>query len=273
MISICAFYSNKFQYRAAYNRIKRQIEKNTNIEQVFFYNEEKLFDILESKYPNIKDEIFLEKNKKGFSFWVWKPIIILETLRIMPENSKLLYIDIGCNLNNNEFKWKQIESRLQKHKLITAYAFGHSFRQYGESEYRWAKPEIFNELKINKKDQLSPQYQATWIMMINDGFNREFVKKWTEYCTNDNLWLVRPESKIISKISGLIESKHDQAVFSCLLKKKKITPLVANKSEMQLIQAARNLSLFSSSKNNLLISKIRFFERNIIKLLNLIFIS
>jgi len=271
MISVCAFYSNKFQYRAASYRLQKEIKQISFINNVYFYNEKKLFNILEKSYSDIANEIYLEKTSKGFSFWVWKPIIILETLKLVPENSILLYLDIGCNLKKSDYLWGEIEAKVKKHKIISAYSYGHGFRQHGEMELKWAKSEIFHQLKISYADQITPQYQATWIMFINNATNREFVRKWKEYCTKNNLQLVRPANKELLQENLLIENKHDQAIFSCLLKKERIKPLVASKAEMEIIQAARNLSLFSASSNRIMTKLIKFAERNAFRVLNNLF--
>jgi hypothetical protein len=41
----------------------------------------------------------LKVNVRGFGYWCWKPQIITQTLKQLPENDTLLYVDAGCHLN------------------------------------------------------------------------------------------------------------------------------------------------------------------------------
>jgi hypothetical protein len=177
-------------------------------------------------------------------------------------------VDIGCDLIRNDFRWNKIKEKTIKNKILTAYSIGHGAKKYGEMEYNWSKTKIFKELKISDADQKSSHYQSTWIMLVNNIKNREFIQEWQYYCTTNKLDLVRPEDGEKLLHSKLIESKHDQAVFSCLIKKNHLNPTVATAEDMSIIKATRNLSIFSFSKINLINKAIKYFERKIIKILN-----
>jgi hypothetical protein len=272
-IYLCSFYSNKYQYRFAARRLNRQVNKLNLFEDTFVYNENTLFDLLESKYSDLFEIFQEEKVSPGFAYWAWKPLIINETLKLIPDQSILLYVDIGCDLIQNDFFWNKIKEKIIKNKIITAYSFGYSAKKYGEMEYNWSKIKIFKELKISTTDQNSSQYQATWIMLVNNIKNRELIQEWQHYCTANNLDLVKPEIGKNLLNSKLVESKNDQAVFSCLLKKNHLNPTVATTEDMSIIRASRNLSVFSFSKISLINKTIKYFERRMIKILNKYFNS
>lgn len=265
---LCSFYSNKYQYRFAAKRLGKQIGKLKLFDRVFIYNENRFFSLLESNYKNLSKMFQKEKVSPGFAYWAWKPLIINETLKLVPEQSILLYVDIGCDLIKNDYYWNKLKKNIIKSEIITAYSFGHGFKKYGEKEYIWSKTEIFKELKISDADQNSPQYQATWIMLINNSKNRKLIQEWLYYCTANEFSLVKPEINKKSLDSKLIESKNDQSVFSCLVKKNSLKPHVATIEDMSIIRASRNLSRFKSSNLNLARKSIRYIERRIIKVLN-----
>jgi hypothetical protein len=271
-IYLCSFYSNKYQYRFAARRLIRQINKLNLFEDIYVYNENIFFDLLESKYKDLLEIFQEEKTSPGFAYWAWKPLIINETLKLIPEQSILLYVDIGCDLIQNNFSWNKIKEKTIKNKIITAHSIGYGAKKYGEMEYNWTKPKIFKELKISDADQNSYQYQATWIMLVNNIKNQEFIQEWQYYCTINKLDLVRPEDSKKLLHSKLIENKNDQAVFSCLIKKNHMNPAVATTEDMDIVKASRNLSIFLFSKINLINKAIKYFERKIIKILNRYFI-
>jgi hypothetical protein len=213
-----------------------------------------------------------EKDSPGLAYWAWKPLIINETLKIIPDQSILLYVDIGCDLIQNNLYWSKIKEKIIKSKIITSYSVGHGAKKYGEMEHNWSKTKIFKELDISEADQNSPQYQATWIMLINNTKNREFIQEWQYYCTTNELDLVKPEVGKKLLRSKLIESKNDQAVFSCLVKKNLLDPALATVEDMSIIRSTRNLSFFPFSKIDFFNRIIKHFEKKLIKKLNKYFL-
>ena len=244
-IYLCSFHSDKYQYRFAAKRIRKQLNKLEMFKSTFIYSEKDFFELLDTKYQNLLETFKKEKVNLGFAYWAWKPLIIKETLKLIPEQSILLYIDIGCNLIQNDFYWNEIRKKVLRNQIITSYSSGHGFNKYGEQEYNWSKPEIFKELKISVKDQNSPQYQATCIMLVNNSRNREFIQEWQHYCTVNALLLVKPGVNENTLNSKLIEHKNDQAIFSCLIKKNSLTPTIANFEDMTIIKFWKDESLKS----------------------------
>ena len=266
----CTFYSNKLQYKLAATRLYLQSKKIDKIVKPFFINENYFFSIVKKNYPSLYNNFSSEKNSIGFAFWAWKPIIILHILEKIPESSILLYADVGCNLEKNDIYWQRFLERVNKYNLITANSVGFGVKTYGDQEQTWTKPEIFNLLKLEKIHQWSSQYQATWIAIKKNNTNLEIIRSWIEYCAKDNFYLVRPESEFLSADSNFISNRADQSVFSCLLKSSSINPIEANSEDMEIIKAARNLSIFRFYGNNLsLIQKIvKKIEKQFVKLFN-----
>ena len=65
-----------------------------------------------------KHSNFIEKNKRGFGYWIWKPYIIKKTMQTLNTGDVLLYLDSGCEIDIN--KKRQIEEYLElvKKKII-----------------------------------------------------------------------------------------------------------------------------------------------------------
>ncbi len=272
-IYACSFYSKKYQYQFAANRFENQAIKIKQIKNIYLFNEKKLFNILSTTYPKLEKIFLSEKKNPGFAWFAWKPIVILETLKLIPLNTILLYADIGCNLRSNDNLWNNTKTKAYNHKLITAYSFGPGFRKFGEFEYCWTKPEIFRDLEISVSDQNSPQYQATWVMLLNNEVNYNLIQEWVSYCTRNNFFYVKPKTDSNYKHPGFIKNVYDQSVFSCLIKKNSLKPYVADNKDMSIIEASRNLSLFGFYENKFVLKIIKIFERRIITLLNLFFKS
>ena len=272
-IYLCSFYSKKYQYRFASQRLRIQKNRIKLIKDSYFFNENHLFELLETKYSGLKRNFQAEKNSPGFAYWGWKPIIILETLNSIPEGSILLYVDVGCDLTQNPKNWSAILDKIEKDNIISAYSYGPGFRKFGELEYVWTKQQVFDELGISKEQQNTAQYQATWIMLINNEKNRNLITEWFYYCVFDNFALIRPDGINELKNAGFVKHKNDQSIFSCLIKRNNIEIEVAGVNDMSIIQASRNLSLFSFLKVNSITNFIKFAERRLIQILNLLLLK
>lgn len=273
-MDLVTFYSNKLEYRLASIRLFRQATKINLFANKFFYDETKIFEVISKKYKKNLDSFKVAKKTQGFIYYSWKPIIILECLEKMQDNEILLYCDVGCNILNDEYAWKKLLDKVKKHKIVLSHSLGYSHRNFGPEEYKWTQPEVFKALRVKTPDRKSPQYQATWILIVNNLKNRTLIKTWEQRCTNNNFFLLKPNKSNLSNRSSLIYHTYDQAILSCLLKSKSYKPAIANSSDMHVIQAARNRSLFSFYGGNISIFQkvIKKIERMII-LVSRIFIN
>jgi hypothetical protein len=273
-VNLVTFYSNKIEYRLASIRLFRQATKINLFPNKFFYNEKKIFEVISSKYKNNLGNFIVAKEAQGFIYYAWKPIIILECLKKMKDNENLLYCDVGCNILNDEYAWKKLLDKVKKHKIVLSYSQGYHQRSFGSEEYKWTKPEVFKALRVKASDRKSSQYQATWILIVNNSKNRKLIKAWEQRCTNNNFFLLKPNESNSPSGSSLIYHAYDQAILSCLLKSRSYKPAIANLSDMHVIQAARNRSLFSFYGGNISIfQKIIKKNERIIILVSRIFIN
>ena len=207
---VCSFYSDKFQYKFAAYRFRKQINKIGLITISFIYDQSQFFSIIAHKYANLIKIFGSEKDKPGFAWFAWKPIIILESLKSMPEDSILLYADIGCNLKANFNYWDSIIAKTKSSGMVTANSRGAGINQLGNKELTWTKREVLEKLRMNEDDKNSPQYQATWIMIVNNKDNRTFVQEWVEMCTFEDFLLIKPTDEVSTQNSNFVRHSHDQ---------------------------------------------------------------
>jgi hypothetical protein len=273
-MNFLTFYSNKLEYRLASLRLLRQTKKINLFKNRFFYNEKKIFEVISMKYMKDLDNFKSAKQTQGFIYYAWKPIAILDCLEKMQDNEILLYCDVGCNIVNDELAWKKLLDKVNKHGIVLSCSLGYNHRNFGPEEYKWTQPEVFKALKVKNLDRNSPQYQATWILLVNNLKNRAVIKSWEQRCTDNNFFLLKPNGSNLFNRSNLIYHTYDQAILSCLLKSKSYKPAIANSSDMQVIQAARNRSFFSFYDGNITTTQriIKKIERIVI-LLSRIFIK
>ena len=263
-----SFYSNKFQYRFAAQRLKRQLNNSNEFQHLYFYNESKLFKILARDYPKLLKNFMNERESKGFCYWAWKPIIILDTLRNLPENTILLYLDIGCNAVISKSNFDISKIKVSNLGIMTTKSVGIGIKTYGDKELVWTKHEVIDQLQLDSLGQNSPQIQATWIMILNNDKNRKLMNEWINLCTQNNFFLSNNKFDIKKQHKEFIGHRNDQSIFSCLLKKFLIKPEIATLAEMNMIRADRNLSLFFINRRNVINLAILKIEKLLVYLLN-----
>ena len=42
---------------------------------------------------------FIEQNKRGYGYWIWKPYLIKKMMAQMNDGDKLIYLDAGCEID------------------------------------------------------------------------------------------------------------------------------------------------------------------------------
>lgn len=90
-------------------RIARQAQKIGLFDEIILWTPEKLPDYIKQS-PLIY-------NKRGGGYWVWKPIIIYETLQRYEEGTYVVYIDAGCTLKKGA-KWHLLLRLLENYDTI-----------------------------------------------------------------------------------------------------------------------------------------------------------
>jgi hypothetical protein len=195
-------------YYNALNRIYEQV-KNLNI---FDFN---------IKYTDInlkndhhfwqQHQVFIENNKRGYGYWLWKPYIILQTLNIMQDNEILLYADAGCEIMNNPEEMKQLLKNCDNNELL--------YSSTPCIERQWNKRDLLNYMDMDKPHFINTlQSQATFILIKKNVNTFNFIKEWYDIAST-NYHFIDDSSSILQNYDDFIEHRHDQSIFSLLTKK------------------------------------------------------
>ena len=208
--------------KEARSRIQKQARK-----MGVFGDRIRIFD------ENGLDADFCEKMKehlilgsRGFGYWCWKPQIILQVLREMPEGDVLLYCDIGCHLNPKGRK------RLEEYRQ---YALDHGIvafqsRALGETarndlsmhflpERQWTKMDLLEHFGMaDRRDVLDSGQMGGTIVAAARADTQRFMEEWRA-CFYEHFEFVDDTPSKMPNSSDFVENRHDQSVFSVLCKK------------------------------------------------------
>lgn len=151
---------------------------------------------------------FVENNKRGYGYWLWKPYIILKTLKSMNSGEILLYLDGGCEISNGDMN--ELIDRCKKYDIL--------YTLTGQIEKKYTKMDLFLEMKLNtSKIKDDPQYQASAIFLKKNDKIMNFVNEW--YNISSKYHLIDDSESLSPNDNEFIEHRHDQSVFSLLIKK------------------------------------------------------
>ena len=154
---------------------------------------------------------FIENNKRGYGYWIWKPYLTKKTIEKINKNDIIVYADAGCVLN------KKGRSRLLEYiNMAKNSDSGIISFELGHYEKEWTKMDIFHEL--NALDQIETKQLVGGVFIIKKTPNNEtLVNDWYEKCSIYEL-LNDSESQIQNHVT-FKENRHDQSIWSILRKK------------------------------------------------------
>lgn len=205
------FGAGNDNYIKAGERLFNQVNNTNYFDRVILFTDKDLKDDIE--FWNRHGE-FIEKNKRGYGYWLWKPYLIKKTMEKMKDNDILLYLDCGCEIG--AYKKNQIPKFFEfvkKDKLI-----GSVVKSAICIEKEWNKMDLILHLQMNNEKFINtPQRQAGVVMYLVCEETRKLVSEWYDIACNYHM---KDDSPSISKnINGFREHRHDQSIFSLLTKK------------------------------------------------------
>ena len=207
-VGLVTFGDGGLNWKHAANRLAVEARASRLFSVVADYDSKSLQGRLDSKIWK-----FMRNNPKGYGYWIWKPLIILDFIAKNPEIEIVCYLDAGVELNINQNSVKKFEEYLQ-----TAQECGHLVFALNLPEIQWTKRELFDALKTPVEDQLSSQIQATAFFMTKESASN-FCGQWLEIMQFENFSLLTDKIEPELQDSTFRAHRHDQSIFSLLAKK------------------------------------------------------
>jgi predicted NACHT family NTPase len=158
---------------------------------------------------------FINSNKRGFGYWIWKPQVVLQRSSELADNDIIVYMDVGFELNRNgldRFK-DYIDLTLSHPTKMLSFSNTHT-------EQRWNKRDLSAYLNIPADDGKlkTTQLAAGLFVFQNTENNRELIERWRDISVLDNYHFSDDSDSILTNHSTFIEHRHDASIFSLLRK-------------------------------------------------------
>ena len=154
---------------------------------------------------------FIEKNNRGFGYWIWKPYLILKTMQTLKDGDLLLYLDAGCEIDVRKRREMQKSFEIAKLDRLVGTITPHR-------EGSWCKMDVVIKLDASDPSYLNTdQRQATANLFLVCADTRDFVSKWYELACDYHL--IDDSRSKAPNIPEFCHHRHDQSLFSLLSKK------------------------------------------------------
>ena len=166
---------------------------------------------------DIPDEMnnYAKSYIKGYGYYIWKPFIIKQALRKINENDILLYVDgrSGLRKTGKPIRWLD--------NFIIENKFDIASWQMIHKEMSWTNGDIISafNLELNSELVKTRQFSATFHAWRKNIRSLNFVNEWLNFLL-DNRDICRDEVSKNLNHKKFIQNRHDQSVFSLMIKTK-----------------------------------------------------
>ncbi len=174
-------------------------------------------DVIEFNRGRLQPE-FIDNNldifsrKRGAGYWVWKPYIILETLKTMSEDDIVFYCDAGAFFVSS-FNDYMFDLCMGDEKGLILCNGGHVNK-------KWTKRDCFHLMGCdtpNYTDMM--QLTATFQLCRKTDFTLNFYSEHLKYAEDSRIITDDENTCGKDNYEGFIEHRHDQSILSNLQKK------------------------------------------------------
>jgi hypothetical protein len=174
------------------------------------WTEKDISDEFKTKFAPIWND-----STRGGGWWIWKPHIVLETLKRMKEGDILVYLDGGCSINVTE----QSKQRFQEYVYAVKNHWSGFLRfalEHPEKDYTNTHMRSYMKSRYGVTDDNSPQLHATVFIIRKNTFTVSFFEECMKIIEEDPLLLNETYTLPHEK------HRHDQSLLSMLYKVKNV---------------------------------------------------
>ena len=212
-IIFTSFAGGNLNYRLAAKRIREEAISSKFFDKVCVYDD---------LSPSFSLGDFIEKNRhmlkmRGYCFWAWKPILLLDIFDLSNPGDIICYADSGCQIS-------KYGGEIFKKNIAHCRENGSLFFHMSEFvEKNWSKSKLLEYLGAmgNKEVTDTPMIQATYFYLEVNIKNHELLTSWANLTVIDNFKLINDDDSYGIEGANFVEHRHDQSILSILVKQKK----------------------------------------------------
>jgi hypothetical protein len=211
-------------YSTALARIKKEAEASGLFQTVDIYTQANLQSLKQH-------EGFIKKNPRGYGYWIYKPLVLLDMMSRYPENDIVVYADAGCSIRATPL-WNEWIQGIHAHPTHRITVIHDAYNP----EYTWTKADLYTYLDIPMESSIELNGQPTVVQslggiqaMMNTAENRTLITEWYTTMVADNYCYLTDSKSRIPNHPTFKAHRHDQSIISLLMKKRGAYAVAENK--------------------------------------------
>jgi len=187
------------EYKKFQKRLTHSADITEQFDYIFTYNQDWL-----QRHDFYKENKKILTQKKGSGYWLWKPFIILETLKLMDEGDVLFYLDAG-----DVFKG-DIRTFLLGIKQDILLTYG------AHKNKEWTKRDCFINMGCDSEVYWNAiQLEAGIFVCRKSEYVIGIIKEWLYRCRDEECLTDIPSTHG-RDLTGFKEHRHDQSILTNL---------------------------------------------------------
>ena len=158
-----------------------------------------------------EDKAYASANPRGYGYWRWKPAICLRHFETLAEGDVVVYADAGC-VFNPPAKARLLEyAEMARTHGIVGFQMTHVERQ-------WTKRELLQVFQCEHRPEIvnTGQVEATAFVFAKTEHTERILRSWNAIPRWSPIAI--DDTLTIPQASDFREHRHDQSIFSLLLK-------------------------------------------------------
>ena len=204
-------------------RFRRQVNKFGMLTSHSVLDEEDLPIDFRRRHQSL-----LRQGVRGYGYWIWKPRIVLLALENLAEGEILIYVDVGFHVRRRGrarfSSWvTELASSTEDFLVFSSiypegYPLGDGRKYTPRLEFQWTKGDTIDKMGLRgSRHLLSPQIGASIFLVRNSESSRKLIRDWANFMETDPS-LIDDSPSVAPDTPGFIEHRHDQSIFSLLIK-------------------------------------------------------
>lgn len=197
-------------YKESVVRIEKEARQFGTFDKVKVYQQS---DLVDTDFWKTHGQ-FIQKTPRGYGCGLWKPYLILQSLKKLKEDDILMYADAGCTIHPSG------RQRFQNYvEIVRRSAFGMITFHLNHMEKSLTKMDVLKHFHVSKNPRFtdSPQMIATVIVMRKCDHVMKIVEEW--YQSVCNYALLDDTPSVAPNDITFKEHRNVQSIFSILVKK------------------------------------------------------
>jgi len=171
--------------------------------------------------PLLAKHLTILSSPRGDGYWLWKPLIIRQTLYEMAAGDVLIYLDAGMEMVAD---LAPLIALSDEHEIVLFANHYDDIIHPGAPLCRyWTRRDCFVHMDLDDDTCYdAPMVDASCILVAKTTRGVAFCDEWLTYCSAHSLVADGPNISGLPNLDGFIDHRHDQSVLSLLAYKHRL---------------------------------------------------